>query len=123
MGQPLDRIEDNEEKSSQIVYCKKYSTPAVLVIGSTFLSQHLKNGDPSLERCVASACTKRLKDQQGPHLVEPGSKQPANTARLRGIFLSCLNHYFSLFFLYRSRGFLGGFLVGRSDGTYPVLFD
>ena len=61
--QPFYRIEDNEEKSPQLVYCKENSAPAVLVIGSTFLSQHLKNGDPSLERCVASACTKRLKDQ------------------------------------------------------------
>ena len=85
--QPLDRIEDNKEKSPQILYGKESITPAVLVIGSTFLSQHLKNGDPSLERCVASSCTKRLKDQQGPHLGEPGSKQTANTARLRGIFL------------------------------------
>jgi hypothetical protein len=34
------------------------------------------------------------------------------TGKLQESFLSCLNHYFSLFILYRSRGFLGGFLVG-----------
>ena len=54
---------------------------------SSLLSQHLRNGDPSLERCAASASPKRLKDQQGPHLVKPGSKQPSNTSSV-GVFLS-----------------------------------
>ena len=104
LGQPLDPIEDKEEKSSQILYYKEIITPAVLVVGSTLLSQHMKNGDPSLERCAASSCTKRLKDQQGPHLVEPGSKQTANTARLRGIFLFNFAGQVSLFSLVRSVG-------------------
>jgi len=52
---------------------------------SSLLSQHLRNGDPSLERCAASASPKRLKDQQGPHLVKPGSKQPSNTSSA-GVF-------------------------------------
>ena len=51
------------------------------MIGSSFLNQHLRNGDPSLERCAASASSKRLKDQQGPHLVKPGSKQPHHLLR------------------------------------------
>jgi hypothetical protein len=54
---------------------------------SSLLSQHLRNGDPSLERCAASASPKRLKDQQGPHLVMAGSKQPP-TPPPRGFFLS-----------------------------------
>ena len=54
---------------------------------SSLLSQHLRNGDPSLERCAASASPKRLKDQQGPHLVMLGSKQPSNTSSA-GVFLS-----------------------------------
>ena len=45
---------------------------------SSLLSQHLRTGDPSLERCAASASPKRLKDQQGPHFVMLGSKQPSN---------------------------------------------
>jgi len=57
---------------------------------SSLLSQHLRNGDPSLERCAASASPKRLKDQQGPHLVMPGSKQPSNTSSA-GFFLSVSN--------------------------------
>jgi hypothetical protein len=56
------------------------------LVGS-LLSQHLRNGDPSLERCAASVNPKRLKDQQGPHLVMPGSKQPP-TPPPRGFFLS-----------------------------------
>ena len=54
---------------------------------SSLLSQHLRNGDPSLERCAASASPKRLKDQQGPHFVMLGSKQPSNIFSA-GVFLS-----------------------------------
>jgi len=56
------------------------------LVGS-LLSQHLRNGDPSLERCAASVNPKRLKDQQGPHLVTKGSRQSANTSSA-GVFLS-----------------------------------
>ena len=53
-----------------------------------FLSEStLTNGDPSLERCAASVNPKRLKDQQGPHLVTKGSRQSANTTSA-GDFLS-----------------------------------